>query len=357
MAAENNPYFISPANPMAALMSGVQGFDRAAASTKQAETLAGRQQAMQALQTGGDTRTALARLIGIGDVQGAKAIADFAEAQANQAFRQGESQRAQSNADRSFGLQQQQFNLTQRQADEAARGFEYREVEGPDGGKVLVRIHKATGRIEQPPIGGQEAATQPSNPYAPAGRQTDEQAKAALYSRRMFQSERVLRDPAVIAAATSIPQQVGGSIGNRLPFGTGRSAMTPEFQRYDQAKRDFINAVLRRESGAVISPAEFENADKQYFPLPGDEKRTLQQKQQNREEAIRGIAGAAGRGYTPEFVFGQGSDIVPNPRSTGREPSNNLRIISEAREAISRGANPDAVRARLKSMGVDDAGF
>jgi hypothetical protein len=359
MAASNNPFFIEPANPLQALMTGVAGFDRAAKSTKEGEIMAGRQEAVSALQNGGDTRGALARLIGVGDVQGAKAIADFAESQANQAFRQSESKRAQSNADRSFGLQQQTHNLAVRQADAAARGFDYREIEGPDGNKVLVRIEKATGRIEQPQIAGQEGAQQPSNPYAPAGKQTDEQAKAALYARRMFQAERILRDPKVESAATSVTEQIGGAIGNRVPFGMGRGAMSESFQKYDQAKRDFVNAVLRRESGAVISDQEFANAEKQYFPAPGDTPKVLQQKRQNREEAIRGITGAAGRSYRPEFVFGNQGDIVPNGRSqpaaqraAPQQPMNDRPEISQAREAIARGADPRAVMKRMQERGI-----
>jgi hypothetical protein len=349
-----NPYAIEPANPLQALMAGVQGYDRSAKSAKEAETLASRQEAMSALQSGGDTRSALARLIGIGDVQGANAIAQYAENEANRGFRQQEAQRAQGNADRSFGLQQQQHALAVRQADAAGRGFDYREIEGPDGNKVLVRIEKATGKIDQPQIGGQDAGAQPSNPYAPAGRQTDEQAKAALYSRRMFQAERILRDPAVVSAATSVKEQAAGAIGNRIPFGAGRGVMSEQFQRYDQAKRDFVNAVLRRESGAVISDAEFANAEKQYFPAPNDDPKTLKQKQQNREEAIRGIAGAAGRSYKPEFVFGPGGQIVPN--SAGQRAAtrggNDRPEISQAREAIARGADPRAVMQRMQERGI-----
>lgn len=319
-----NPFAIEPANPMSALMAGVQGYDRSAKSAKEAEMQAGRQDAMAALQGGGDPRSALARLIGIGDVQGAKAIADFAEHDANRSFRQQESVRAQGNADREFGFRNTEsdrsqsnadrsFGLQQQQAEAAARGYEYREIEGPDGNKILVRIEKVTGKVDQPAIGGQDAGGQPSNPYAPSGRQTDDQSKAALYSRRMFQAERVLRDPAVVAAATSVQEQAAGVVGNRVPLGAGRGLMSESFQRYDQAKRDFVNAVLRRESGAVISKDEFDNAERQYFPAPNDDPKTLKQKQQNREEAIRGIAGAAGRSHTPEFVFGGDGNIVPNP--------------------------------------------
>ena len=63
----------------------------------------------------------------------------------------------------------------------------------------------------------------------------------------------------------------------------------PQEQQIEQAQRDFINAALRRESGAVISDAEFANARQQYFPQPGDSKQVIDQKRRNREMAIQGI--------------------------------------------------------------------
>ena len=56
-----------------------------------------------------------------------------------------------------------------------------------------------------------------------------------------------------------------------------------KFKQIEQAQRDFINAVLRRESGAVIGEQEFENARLQYFPQPGDTPKVVKQKQKNRE--------------------------------------------------------------------------
>jgi hypothetical protein len=69
----------------------------------------------------------------------------------------------------------------------------------------------------------------------------------------------------------------------------GNAAMSSESQRAEQAQRDFVNAVLRRESGAVISPSEFANAQKQYFPQPNDKPETLAQKARNRKIAIEGL--------------------------------------------------------------------
>ena len=47
--------------------------------------------------------------------------------------------------------------------------------------------------------------------------------------------------------------------------------------------------MLRRESGAVIGPTEFESGDKQYFPQIGDKPATIAQKARNRQMAIDGI--------------------------------------------------------------------
>lgn len=77
---------------------------------------------------------------------------------------------------------------------------------------------------------------------------------------------------------------IGGAVG-----AIGNSMLSDDQQRVDQAQRDFINAVLRNESGAVISPAEFDNAKKQYFPQPGDSPAVIEQKRRNRELEINGL--------------------------------------------------------------------
>lgn len=68
-----------------------------------------------------------------------------------------------------------------------------------------------------------------------------------------------------------------------------------EMQKFNQAKRNFVNAVLRNESGAVISPSEFDNADKQYFPQPWDTPEVLAQKAKNRDLVTSNMFASAGR--------------------------------------------------------------
>lgn len=67
-----------------------------------------------------------------------------------------------------------------------------------------------------------------------------------------------------------------------------------ERQQVEQAQRQFVNAVLRQESGAVISDSEFENTAKQYFPQPGDTESVIDQKRKNREIAIKTMFSQAG---------------------------------------------------------------
>ena len=81
-----------------------------------------------------------------------------------------------------------------------------------------------------------------------------------------------------------------------VPLGAGNYFRTPEYQKFDQAKRDFVNAILRRESGAVISDQEFANAEQQYFPVPGDSQEVIAQKRRNRETAIEGVRVGSGEG-------------------------------------------------------------
>lgn len=83
-------------------------------------------------------------------------------------------------------------------------------------------------------------------------------------------------------------------------YETGLQSYLPNFlqsggvQQVEQAKRNFINAVLRKESGATITPAEMENANKQYFPQVGDSPEVIEQKRINRTTAIQGLSKMAG---------------------------------------------------------------
>lgn len=126
---------------------------------------------------------------------------------------------------------------------------------------------------------------------------TQGQEKATGFFSRASQSQIILNN--LEKQGTLLRNYIAGSV----PF--GNFLRTPEGQQYDQAKRDFINAILRQESGAVIGESEFASAEKQYFPQPGDTPEVIAQKRQNRQTAIMGLKVASGPGA--EMVGGGGN--------------------------------------------------
>ncbi len=69
-------------------------------------------------------------------------------------------------------------------------------------------------------------------------------------------------------------------------MGPLESFKDPKLKAYEQTKRDFISAVLRKESGAAISAGEYVEEGKKYFPQPGDPPEVLEQKAESRGQAL-----------------------------------------------------------------------
>lgn len=114
----------------------------------------------------------------------------------------------------------------------------------------------------------------------------------------------------VLKNLESLGTSLWNSTAGKIPV-AGNYMVSQDAQKYDQAKRDFINAVLRRESGAVISPDEFNNAEKQYFPQPGDGPEVIRQKRGNRETTIQGLKISSGQGAN--FAIPPGARLRFNP--------------------------------------------
>jgi hypothetical protein len=123
-----------------------------------------------------------------------------------------------------------------------------------------------------------------------------EQSDAYTYSTRMESADKIITDlegqydPFKINIKTSSKTALipGGETA------ANKYLLSPKDQQVEQAQRNFINAVLRRESGATIQPNEFDSANMQYFEQPGDSSEVKLQKKANRREAIEGLKRAAG---------------------------------------------------------------
>lgn len=170
-----------------------------------------------------------------------------------------------------------------------------KNVKQADGSELAVQWDDVNGEWVpiNAPMGG--------NNIQPMKKLTETQAKANIYASRMENSNQILE-----ALETE-----GTDLSNKIMAGVpvlGNYALSPEYRRYDQAKRDFINATLRQESGAVIAESEFKNAEIQYFPQPGDDPETIAQKQENRRIAMEQIRRASSLPAT-EPTFQQGQEM------------------------------------------------
>jgi len=123
------------------------------------------------------------------------------------------------------------------------------------------------------------------------------QANARLYGGRMTASHNIINKFETDGKIKYNPLTIKAIITGPAGFSDVAYAQADaNTQSASQAMRDFINATLRRESGAAISASEYDNAIKQYFPQVGEDKTVTTQKQLARERAINGIMDA---GYMP----------------------------------------------------------
>jgi hypothetical protein len=127
---------------------------------------------------------------------------------------------------------------------------------------------------------------------------TETQSNATAYGMRMKEANAILEDLSkkgvLKGAVIEATPLIGGTLGQILPSVLGGTSAAQ--QQVNQAKSNFITAVLRKESGAVISDSEFDREDKKYFPQINDSPAVIKQKENARKLAIKAIEVQAGPG-------------------------------------------------------------
>ena len=124
---------------------------------------------------------------------------------------------------------------------------------------------------------------------------SEDQRKGLGFGKRMKTSDDVISSLEDEVANKGTWEGLKQAIDEKQAGSTLTQRYVPEnFQKFDQAQRDFVNANLRKESGAVISPEEFENARIQYFPIPGEPPSVVAQKRANRQQVIKNNLSGAG---------------------------------------------------------------
>lgn len=139
---------------------------------------------------------------------------------------------------------------------------------------------------------------------------TASQYTIANYASRLSQANDVINS--LTSDITSSNPLIYTAVGYLPSFLQGS-----ERQQYEQAKRNFATAVLRKESGAAISAGEFDTVDKQYFPQPGDSAETIAQKAANRQLVINNFTTEAGSAYEAPPTTGITEDLPAEVTAKG----------------------------------------
>jgi hypothetical protein len=158
-----------------------------------------------------------------------------------------------------------------------------KEIKEADG--VFVAVDKRSGKATPITVGGKPLESgKPLN---------ESEGKAVAFGIRMKEANSLL--DSLSAKGTDMP-----AIGAGAQYGIGgiinAATASPAQQQVLQAKRNFITANLRKESGAVIGAEELDMEDQKYFPQLGDSEAVKAQKKKSRETAIRAMEIQAGAG-------------------------------------------------------------
>lgn len=119
-----------------------------------------------------------------------------------------------------------------------------------------------------------------------------DQSNAFSYATRMIESSDIINQVSDDVANMSKGEYIYQKSLGKLPYWSSLQSET--IQKQEQAEQNFINAILRKESGAAIAPSEYTNAQKQYFPQPWDSAAVLEQKRKNRLTSLKWISAATG---------------------------------------------------------------
>lgn len=133
----------------------------------------------------------------------------------------------------------------------------------------------------------QRAATDPSlkrTDQQILSKANDAQLKAAGFANRAKASNKVLKD------LENKPDFDPTSLIERgVEAAGGQIFLSEDRKLYNQAKEDFVTAVLRAESGAVISDTEFAREEKKFFPQLGDGVKVIRRKRASRTRAFENL--------------------------------------------------------------------
>jgi|GEM_PF-5347173 len=322
-----NPFEVRVPSALEALMSFDAGYKQTRDMRNQNAQDSARREAQNALLSGGDTRSALARLIGAGDIQGANALANFGNQAATQEYQRGMLDVARRNASR-------QETPAQLQILRAA-GIDPASAEGRKA--LFPRTDTPISATDKKAIFDAEDANVPLQSTIESLTRAKELAPKAY---------------------SGYTAGVRGSIGANLP-----DILVPDFIADPETSQATVelNQLLSGEAiknmAETLKGATTDQEMNRYTTILADPKappelkvRTIdrmltlaQRKQQLNQSRINQLRGG------DYFKPGGGQPTATAPARS--DP------LAAARDAISRGADRNAVIQRLQQNGIDPSGL
>lgn len=117
------------------------------------------------------------------------------------------------------------------------------------------------------------------------------------------------------SALTGAEGLIGGTVG-QLPV-VGNYAKSEAFQKAEQAGKEFLQAILRKDTGAAITKEETAEYGSVYLPRPGDSPEFIEQKRASRLRALEAIKA----GMPPQAILAQEKALAKTQQGTGpRQP-------------------------------------
>ncbi len=163
------------------------------------------------------------------------------------------------------------LGVPEAQVDRADFTLGKEQVRFDSEGNVIARGPSTApgGDIDAPPVKGISPVTGKAF--------TTTQSQAGTFAVRIEQADDFFSDPNL--------RVFSSTIGFFIP---GRFKSDPR-KEFEQAEKNLLTAILRRESGAAISKDEFDDARIVYIPQIGDAETVLREKAEARQTVFRGL--------------------------------------------------------------------
>lgn len=209
---------------------------------------------------------------------------------------------------------------------------------------------------------GSKAEAIPGVPAAAAAAPKDYQTKDAMWAERLMRSEAVIDKIAGIDE-TGKPLVVKGADGKeRRAYNPAqnRNRAWPddswfnsgEWKTYQQAMRESLAAILRKDTGAAVTQSELDIYVPMYFPLPGEPPEAVLNKKRARMAAAASLKAASGPAWAAMYPNGGPAGVGPSPTKIMGGPAPQSGPPPEAVQELAADPSPEAIREFEEAFGV-----